>query len=191
MLRETRRNLYSISEYRNRQGLVIATHIWEIFLGITLIISTLKLLSIALGVGSLSNLISRYLSISSTVGVTAIVIASVKYLLTSSRMWGLPERNIRVVGEARVMSCSDSRSSRRFFGRHSSKPSIQMNTSGSDAIVFLSISTKSRSCAARPPNPLFSARKSWRRGSGIPSLSKTCLRIAPNIFVTDCCSWAT
>ena len=194
MLRETRRNLYSIIiDYLTRPRLarvVFSTYICEIILGITLIISALKLASIALGVGSRFNLISRYLSISLMVGMTVIMIASVKYLSTSSRMWGLPERNIRMVGKARVMSCSDSRSSRRFFGRHSSKPSIQMNTSGIDAIVFLSISTKSRSCAVRPPNALFSVRKTWRRGSGIPSLSKSCLRIAPNMFVADCCSWA-
>ena len=88
MLRETRRNLYSaVNEYPTRPRLVqvlVSTYICEIFLGITLIISALKLASIALGVGSRFNLISRYLSISLMGGMTVIMIASVKYLLTSS-----------------------------------------------------------------------------------------------------------
>ena len=57
---------------------VISLHICDIFLGITLIISALKLSSIALHVVSLSNLHSRNFSISPIIGVMDTVIARVK-----------------------------------------------------------------------------------------------------------------
>ena len=64
----------------------VSTGILDIFLGTTFIISALKLSSIALGAGSLSNLILRYLSISPIVGMTVVVTTSAKYLSFSSGM---------------------------------------------------------------------------------------------------------
>ena len=79
------RDLYSVvSECPIRLGLVkvvISTYIWEIFGGIALITLALKLSSIALGVISLPNPVSRYRLRSQIVRITGIIIAIVKYVL--------------------------------------------------------------------------------------------------------------
>ena len=74
----------------------------------------------------------------------------------------------RVLEEARMISRSESRSSRRLFGGDSSKPSIYINTCGNDAIAFFRISSISESRSPWQPNFFLAFWKVLRTCSGIP-----------------------
>ena len=99
-------------------------------------------------------------------------------------------RNTRAPGDTRIISRSDSISSRRFLGVHSSNASMQINSRGRDVMAFFSISTMSGSRGPRPPNSFLASWKAFRVCSGILPLLVSCLRIAPSIFVVDCSRWA-
>ena len=87
--------------------MISVTYICDIFSGMVLRISSLKLWSITLGCGSLLNLMLIYFIISSSVGLIRISTIQMRYLPTSSRMCGRPVTNSRVPGDSRVTRAND------------------------------------------------------------------------------------
>ena len=102
---------------------------------------------------------------------------------------GPPSKEYSGARGTRTISRSDSMSSRRCFGVHSSKASMHINSRSRDVMVFFSVATISESWRPRPPNSFLAFRKTFRVCSGIPPLLASCLSIAPNIFVVDCSCW--
>jgi len=95
---------------------------------------------------------------------------------TSSRIYNLPARNIRVLGDLCRICFSESSSFARYSAMHSSSASMHMKVGREDAISC-KISTISPSPSLRPPMTFFWARKAWTILTGISaSPPATCFK---------------
>ena len=136
-------------------SVVICTYISETSSGILFKISPSKLLSIASGVVSSSNLEWRYLIISSLlVLIGRLVTLPARRLVISGRMCGLPVTNILVAGDSWRILFSESRSLIRCPGTHSSRASMHMNVCFVEEVVC-NIFTMFGSRGLRPPIEFF------------------------------------
>ena len=126
---------------------------------------------------------------SSMLGLIGITTAVAKYLWISAVTGGLPVRNIRVLGDSRTISLSDPRRYGKCFGKHSSRASRQMKTRGSEAIVFLNISTRSGSSGPLPPKFAFASWNASRRCFGMSPLPTSCFRMVPMMLAGVCSCW--
>ena len=129
----------------------------------------------------------RYFLISPPVGsIKTKAAAPFNFLSTSSRICGLPVKNIRVSSDPFTIWPSDSRITLRFFDTHSSSASTHINVRFV-AVIVSNIFKIPDICSPLPPITFFSFWKHRTTGSGILSNPLTsCRSREPSIRAGDC-----